>query len=83
MAIRDRKSRRVEHPFENTPPHQEKFSTPVLGMEAGSTARPVDDHDISTQPGNAGVVPDRHYGRPVYDDLDSYAIHNSQTNGKE
>jgi hypothetical protein len=82
MAIKDRKSRRVEHPFEHTPPHQEKFSVPVLGMEDGSTARPVDSHNINTQEGNAGVVNGHKYDRPVYDDLDSFAIHNSHTNGK-
>ena len=82
MAIRDRKERRVEHTFEHVPPHQEKFSVPVLGMEDGSTALPVDDPKVASHPGDANVVNLHKQGRPVYDDLDSFAIHDSHTNGK-
>jgi len=51
-------------------------------MEDGSTALPVDDPKVASHPGDANVVNLHKQGRPVYDDLDSFAIHDSHTNGK-
>jgi hypothetical protein len=82
MAIKDRAERRVKHIHEFEHPHQEKFSVPVLGMEDGSTALPVDHHSINTL-NNAGTVREYKTERPIYDDLDSFAIHHSHTNGRD
>jgi len=71
---------------EECPPHQIK--SPNAGDDNWGlvgTSLSVTDPKVNSGRGepDAGSIGNTKYMRPVYNDLDSYAIHNSRTNGKK
>lgn len=69
---------------EECPPHQNKYPRGDDDWNLKTTACPVDSPKINSGRGDAeaGTIANTKYMRPVYNDLDSYAIHDSHTNGK-
>ena len=73
-----------KHPFEEVPPQQEKYSRGDDGWDLKTTACPLDTPKVN--PNNANVaanLADTNEMRPVYNDRESYAIRDSQTNGRK
>jgi hypothetical protein len=69
---------------EECPPRQAKFNhgaSDVIDMQ--TTARPLGDPHISTQPGNAECLNQNNVHRPVYSDKESRFIFPSSTDGKK
>lgn len=90
MAIKDKAHRRVQHSFENCPPHQEKYDRGGPGGDNDwnlkSTACPVDSPKINTMANSSSVEELSHERTVMYpaiiDGHSSPNIFNSRTDGK-
>ena len=82
MQRQRRNERGKEHPFENIPPHQEKYQHGTSDWDLATTACPLDSKKINTLDNSRVLAHERTVMYPATRDTDSPNIFRSMTDGK-